>query len=97
MLFAGFFIRLSQVPIFLRWAQYLCALKYSINLILVTEFDPSLKSCEGNARANCLGLLQQNNVQTQYIWLYILLLVILFIGFRAIGAFILVQKAKRFY
>ena len=34
MLFAGFFIRTSQIPVFLRWAQYVCVLKYSINLLL---------------------------------------------------------------
>ena len=27
LLFAGFFIKTSQIPIFLRWAQYLCSLK----------------------------------------------------------------------
>ena len=33
LLFAGFFIKTEQIPVFLRWAQYLCSLKYSINLI----------------------------------------------------------------
>jgi hypothetical protein len=39
LLFAGFFIRTSLIPIFLRWAQYLCAIKYAINLVLLTEFN----------------------------------------------------------
>uniref|UniRef100_A0A7S1CKF3 ABC transporter domain-containing protein n=1 Tax=Bicosoecida sp. CB-2014 TaxID=1486930 RepID=A0A7S1CKF3_9STRA len=39
MLFAGFFIPISSIPAFLRWAQYLCSLKYAINLILLVEFD----------------------------------------------------------
>ena len=28
LLFAGFFIQAEQIPIWLRWAQYTCALKY---------------------------------------------------------------------
>ena len=41
MLFAGFFVRTSQIPIFLRWAQYLCSLKYSLNLLVLIEFSES--------------------------------------------------------
>ena len=39
-LFAGFFIQSSQIPAWLRWAQYLCSLKYGINLLLLVEFGP---------------------------------------------------------
>ena len=45
MLFAGFFIKTSQIPIFLRWAQYLCSLKYALNLILIIEFNPKNPNC----------------------------------------------------
>ena len=45
MLFAGFFIKTSQIPIFLRWAQYLCSLKYALNLILIIEFNPKNHNC----------------------------------------------------
>lgn len=37
-LFAGFFIPIALIPVWLRWAQFLCALKYGINLILLIEF-----------------------------------------------------------
>ena len=30
LLFAGFFIQAEQIPVWLRWAQYTCALKYGI-------------------------------------------------------------------
>ena len=49
LLFAGFFIKTEQIPVFLRWAQYLCSLKYSINLIVIAEFDESLNSCKGTS------------------------------------------------
>ena len=50
LLFAGFFIKTDQIPVFLRWAQYLCSLKYAINLILCIEFDVGNDSCGGAAR-----------------------------------------------
>lgn len=38
-LFAGFFIPITSIPVWLRWAQYLCSLKYSLNLLIVVEFE----------------------------------------------------------
>ena len=37
-MFAGFFIKSTQIPIWLRWAQYLCSLKFAMNLFTLTEF-----------------------------------------------------------
>ena len=82
---------------FLRWAQYLCAIKYAINLVLLTEFNPLNASCQGAAQGKCVGVLADNNVVAADTYIYILILFALFIGFRGIGMAILVQKAKRFY
>lgn len=38
-LFAGFFVPVEDIPVWLRWAQYLCGLKYSLNLLTVVEFE----------------------------------------------------------
>lgn len=99
MLFVGFYIRTSQIPVFLRWAQYLCSLKYAMNLALMTEFDLELDSCRSSpeARDNCYNVIVNNNVETDRYYVYILVLFALFAGFRILGAMILVQKAKRFY
>ena len=99
MLFVGFFIKTAQIPIFLRWAQYLCSLKYSMNLIILTEFDSSNHSCSRSAAAaqNCENLIKNNNIVKDQFYIYIILLFILFAGFRIIGAFILREKAKKFY
>lgn len=96
-LFAGFFIKMSQVPIFLRWAQYLCALKYAMNIILMVEFDSSLPSCSGNAATNCRNALESNNIDVDLWWVYVLMLGVLFLGFRILGAVVLVARSKRFY
>jgi len=97
MLFAGFFIRLSQIPVFLRWAQYLCSLKYAMNLIIYIEFNPKLASCGGGAHHLCETLIDNNDIETDKWWVYVLLLLVLFVGFRALGGFVLTQKAKKFY
>src|SRR5690349_21179424 len=60
MLFAGFFVIPSLIPIWLRWAQYLCTLTYAIRIVLVEEFH----NCDpGNpdANDNCERLLDTIN------------------------------------
>jgi len=39
-LFAGFFIPITQIPKVLRWVQWICFLKYGINMLIIVElFD----------------------------------------------------------
>lgn len=38
-IFSGVFITIDLIPSWLRWMQYLCALKYAINLASIVEFD----------------------------------------------------------
>eukprot|EP01034_Spumella_vulgaris_P010014 gene10014-12702_t len=54
-LFAGFFVRTNSIPIFLRWAEWLCSIKYGMNLALLLEFGPSVPHCNTSpaAVANC--------------------------------------------
>jgi hypothetical protein len=95
--YVGFFIRTSLIPIFLRWAQYLCAIKYAINLVLLTEFNVLNKSCQGAAAMNCKNVLINNDIKVEDTYIYILVMFGLFLVFRIIGAAILIKKARRFY
>lgn len=97
LLFAGFFIKTSQIPLVLRWAQYLCALKYAMNLLLLVEFSLSNKNCKGDAKPFCESVISTNDVSKENFWVYILILGALFFGFRILGGLFLVQRAKRFY
>jgi ABC-type multidrug transport system permease subunit len=98
-LFAGFFIRTSQIPVFLRWAQYLCSMKYAMNLVLIDEFGKSSDKCtaSSDAAANCEMIQSSNDINDKIYYVYILILFGLFVGFRVIGGVILAEKAKRFY
>lgn len=98
-LFAGFFIRTSQIPIFLRWAQYLCGMKYAMNLVLINEFQLGSDHCTETpeAASNCHSVINTNDIDLDVYYIYIILLFVLFAAFRLIGVSILIQKAKRFY
>jgi len=42
MTFAGFFVHLSDIPPVLRWLQWLCPLKYTLEALSVNEVDSGL-------------------------------------------------------
>jgi len=70
-LFSGFFVQISQIPEFIRWAQWLCTIKYSLNLAMLSEFAEDTP--ENNA------LLENNDVDKDKKGFYIgMLFVILF-------------------
>mmetsp|Transcript_121378 Transcript_121378/g.348777 ORF Transcript_121378/g.348777 Transcript_121378/m.348777 type:complete len:628 (+) Transcript_121378:79-1962(+) len=85
-LFAGFFIKMESIPVFARWLQYICSLKWGMNILLWNEFfedDPSL--------------LEVNDIDADQMWLYVLVLLAITFVFRTIAAVVLSRKAKAFY
>lgn len=94
-LFSGIFVRLSQVPSYLRWAQYLCSLKYAINLASLEEF----RDCGANssnplvANAACKMLLDDNGIKRENIPRDIFIMIALVIGFRILAAIVIKRKA----
>lgn len=98
-LFAGFFVRLSQIPIFLRWAQYLCGMSYGVKLAFQIEFNPSLESCRSSAAAaaNCSGLLSSNGINVNDFWVQIVCSFAIFFIARCMSGFILDFNARSFH
>jgi hypothetical protein len=99
MLFSGVYISTENIPLVLRWAQYICSMKYGMGIALYNEFHPTLPSCNKNSVAamNCAAVLEGNNIRSTDIALYIGCLVILFVGYRILAVIVLYQRAKRFY
>lgn len=103
LLFTGFFIRLSQIPEAIRWVQYLCSLKYGLNLAMISEFgadkcyQPSsnITIAEYN-RAQCHELLDSNDVDPDLAWLYIVILLMIFLAFRTGSLIALIVRARNF-
>jgi len=106
LLFAGFFIRIEQIPEWLRWAQYLCTLKYGLNLAILVEFphgadnvacDPNEPRTSPACLANIKGqeyLYSSNEVDPDKLGFYIGMMVGVFFLFRFLSVLGLASRAK---
>jgi len=94
LLFAGFFIRTDQIPAVIRWAEYLCSLKYAMNLMILIEFDSEVCDDSDENLEKCSDLLEANGADEDSFWTYALILIGLFLAFRVAGAYLLTIKAK---
>ena len=90
MLFSGFFVVPELIPVWLRWAQYLCSLTYALRIMAVAEFDrDDCKEC-----GPFLNTIKADPDETWWNWLVLLAL---FAVFRVMALFVLRQKAEKFY
>jgi hypothetical protein len=96
-LFIGFYARISQIPVFLRWAQYLCAMSYATKLGYYLEFNADQRLCQASPQAaqNCANLLAVNNATADTVWGNAVGLVVLFVAVRVLTAIILVSRATK--
>ncbi|GBG24598.1 ABC transporter G family member 9 [Hondaea fermentalgiana] len=100
LLFTGLFVSVDQIPVFLRWAQWLCSLTYGLNLGMITEFggnrcEPSNPNSPSSVIA-CQMFLEEMNVETDMVGFYIGMQVAIFALFRIGALFALVWKARNF-
>merc|ERR1712187_851345 len=87
-LFAGFFIKTEQVPVFLRWAQYLCSLKYGMNLYLINEFgEETRKSWPLGAQTVAATFIESNDINPDTPYLYWAILVGIIIAVRGLSIY----------
>eukprot|EP00549_Striatella_unipunctata_P025748 CAMPEP_0118685148 /NCGR_PEP_ID=MMETSP0800-20121206/7071_1 /TAXON_ID=210618 ORGANISM="Striatella unipunctata, Strain CCMP2910" /NCGR_SAMPLE_ID=MMETSP0800 /ASSEMBLY_ACC=CAM_ASM_000638 /LENGTH=139 /DNA_ID=CAMNT_0006581999 /DNA_START=321 /DNA_END=740 /DNA_ORIENTATION=- len=94
MLLAGFFVAAELIPVWLRWAQYICILTYAVRLMVVAEFE----SCEDpEAQGNCNRIIKNVDADVDAVKLYWGLLVGLFVVFRSMALYNLKTKATKFY
>jgi ABC-type multidrug transport system permease subunit len=93
LLFAGFFVSIDNIPSWLQWAQYLCALTYSIRLAVIGEFS----SCgDAAAQETCDEIFERNSVDPDDSGLYWGILVALFVVFRCAAMAALAIRAKHY-
>jgi len=85
-LFTGIFIPISLVPAWLRWMQYVCALKYAINLGCIVEFAGSPDDLE--------WLKQTQEIDPDNAGLYVVILACIFLGVRTLAVLALRQRAQ---
>lgn len=108
MLFSGLFIPVNKIPLSLRWVQHLCPLKYSIDLLALSEFSDvkrEVDDCEAElGKTACritmpgnylqLSLLKNQSVDFDNWLQYFIVLICLLVGFRIIAMFMLWRKGK---
>ena len=95
MLFAGFFVIPELIPVWLRWARYICPLTYSVRISLAEEFGDGCGSEQ--ADENCANLLDTIEADPDEEWWNWLVILGLFVVFRLLALFILRQKAVKFF
>jgi ABC-type multidrug transport system permease subunit len=88
MLFAGFFVTPNLIPIWLRWARYLCALTYAVRIALVEEFPA------GTGADALLETIEADRDGTWWNWLVLLGI---FVVFRLMALVVLQKKATKFF
>ena len=81
MLFAGFFVAPELIPVWLRWARYLCALTYAVRIALVEEFGDGCPATYSNGTVieddgqvvdPCYSLLDSVGANSDDTWWYVL-------------------------
>jgi len=85
MLFAGFFVSISQIPPILRWAQWLCAIKYAINISYIAEFKGKL---------DYETLFTNSDVNVDLLWMYAGILIGLTLLFTVLAIVLLRYRSK---
>lgn len=95
MLFSGFFVVPELIPVWLRWARYLCSLTYALRIALVLEFGNGCGSPVADLQ--CERLLENIDANEDETWWNWLVLVALFIFFRLMALYVLQRKAVKFF
>ncbi|CAE7898669.1 wht-1 [Symbiodinium necroappetens] len=112
LLFAGFFITTEQIPAWLRWASYLCALKYGMNLNILNEFGPDatsswpdvytlnpatgIKDVPLKATVNA-EFVVRNSIDPDHVWVYVGVLLAIIVVVRMLSIMALARRAAAFF
>ena len=98
-LFSGFYIRTSQIPSWLSWAQYLCSLKYGMNLFVLNEFGEQTTGDWPEAQQQQVKqvIIDGNDIDPDHWWVYVLFLGAIIFAFRALAILALARRAATFF
>ena len=110
-MFAGFFIKSTQIPIWLRWAQYLCSLKFAMNLFTLTEFGENTvetweETYDGSEiddmtllqrKGEAAWIVDNNEIDPDDWWVYVLVLLAIGVAFRLLAVAALSRRAAKFF
>ncbi len=87
-LFSGFFVTIEQIPALLRWGQWLCSMKYAINILYIAEF----KDLNGATQ-----LFDQSDVNQDLLWAYVAVLIGITTATTVLAIVMLKHQSKSVY
>eukprot|EP01065_Artemidia_motanka_P011495 TRINITY_DN161_c0_g2_i1.p1 TRINITY_DN161_c0_g2~~TRINITY_DN161_c0_g2_i1.p1 ORF type:complete len:639 (+),score=227.31 TRINITY_DN161_c0_g2_i1:71-1918(+) len=93
-LLSGFFVASEDIPVWIRWTQWICPMKYTVNLALITEFDSA--AVPDNREQFTNAVMDRSDVEnsTGAKWFYISMLIGMTIVLRVLAVFVLHRRAK---
>jgi len=105
LLFAGFYIPVSNIPAWFSWMQYICSLKYAMNLFILIEFGsattkdwgPNSQATRAQLQARAAEIVSSNDIYPNDWWVYVLVLIAITSGFRFLALFTLARRAASFF
>lgn len=83
--FAGVLVPVPLIPSWIRWVQYVIALRWAMALALVYEYD----ECSDDDKSYCDAALEANGLDPDDRWWYWIMLVGLFVLFKTSSIFLL--------
>ena len=93
-LFSGFLIPSSNIPVWMRWLQWIVPLKYSVNLGLLADFHHSAVPDDRQDQVN--DTLFRDEIAKDAWWQYLIILLCMFFFVRCVTLVVLSFRARNF-
>ena len=93
-LFAGLFVSSDEIPVWLRWLQWIMPLKYGVTLLTIAEFAEGLVPT--NRQEEVSLLINRSDVNRDNWYVYVLIMVGIFIFLRTATGILLKRRAQTF-
>jgi ABC-2 type transporter len=85
LLFAGLWIRINMIPVWMRWIQWCIPFKYAMGILYYAEFD----GLDGGTE-----VMETNDFYADKLWFYYMMIVFMIFIFRGICLAILKKSAQ---
>lgn len=98
-IFSGLLLKVDQIKPFLRWIQYLCSLKYAVNLLCIEVFGDLVVSVRVGPTETVTydvgaTFLDGQDIKKDLWWAYLAALIAIFAGFRLAAMLALRRKGQ---
>jgi ABC-type multidrug transport system ATPase subunit len=84
-LFSGFFVAIDQIPKVLQWVQWVCAIKYAVNIAYIAEFK---------GMTDYEQVFDSTSIDEDLLWMYVGILAAMTVGFTILSILLLRWRSK---